>query len=147
MASNPEISADFLTFIYAENGTFLALNGSELERLKQTLILVKEKYKELKESAIENNASNAVLEFPYTFPTLRIGWYSEKYSKFVSSEPINLTPSFLIHDGEYIMFIMKDVISENNETEKFIWKLCSETDFDRLIYYLDADLIKQSFKK
>ena len=146
MATNPEESAEFLTFILAaDNQTFLAVTSRDLVHFRQTLLLVKEKYVEWKNVAIDNNVSYDVKEFPYTFPTCRVGWPSN--GKFVASKLLSLTPSFLVYEGKCKMFIMEDVTSENNETKKFVWKFCSEKDFDSLIYFLDADVIKKSFKE
>ena len=54
---------------------------------------------------------------------------------------------FHVHEGRfYVIAYKKSVISSNNVETMFRWFLCSEDDFNNLLFYLDVENIKKLFQ-
>ena len=142
-ATDPQ-NGNFIVLINT-NGAQLAIESENLAHFKDTLLLVRDKYVDWKETAEENNISEIKKEFPYTFPKMLVGWWT-KSEELEVVEDIYFTPKFYVHEGKCSMAINKDVTSPKNETQRIVWLLCSVEEFDKILSYLDAETINRLYQ-
>lgn len=119
---------------------------SEVTRLREALIQIRDKYVEWKQIAIDNDVTEMNKEIGVSLPPVTVAWYG---SKWWFSFNQRFTPKFNISDGKYYVSIFKTLKSSSNEyiTEKFYMFFSDVEDFNSLIELLDMDKINNYLHK
>ena len=125
----------------------ISIESDKLEKFKQSLVQMKEKFEEWSKVATDNNVTEMAKEMGIKFPSTTFCWLSSKWF-FSFRQKVN--PRFLILDnGNHVAFFVKKVKSSSNKyiDETFYWVFSNSEEFDELISKLDYEKIKSELEK
>ncbi len=123
----------------------IGVSSKELESFKRSLIEVRDKFIEWKETAVKNNVTDITKEFPAVFPRVTIAWYGSKWW-FAFNQRINPT-FFVFKDGKCAMVVYAKVKASTNEyiDQEIYWVLQEESEFNDIINLLDEKVVNEHF--
>ena len=119
------------------SNAFIAVEGKDLDKFKNSLELVKAKYIEWKKIAIENQVTEMNKEFGIEFPKVEIYWLG---TKWWSSYKVKVNFRFMIlDDGKMVAtWVPKVTHWDNKYIDETVYFVFSNTeDFDNLISQLN----------
>lgn len=128
----------------SDNYIHLVIRNNEREQFRESLMFTRDKFINFQKASEEKNVSEFGVPFLYDFPKVTIGWLGDSWEISKNNE---LVIEFHVHEGRfYVIAYKKSVISSNNVETMFRWFLCSEDDFNNLLFYLDVENIKKLFQ-
>ena len=136
-----------ISFAGHDNTIFFVAGKENIELFRENLLSIRNKYIEWKKEALNNNMQDTKKTFPFYLP-ISVAWWSKNSNKTEIVENHVFTPIFVVEkeNEDFAMFIIEQVVSSNNETKLVVWGICSEEDFDTLLFYTEIENVKKALQ-
>lgn len=136
-----------ISFIGHDTTFFFVAGKENIELFRENLLSIRNKYIEWKKEALNNNMQDTKKTFPFYLP-ISVAWWSKNSNKMEIVKNHVFTPIFVVEkeNEDFAMFIIEQVVSSNNETKLVVWGICSEEDFDTLLFYTEIENVKKALQ-
>ena len=136
-----------ISFVGYDNTIFFVAGKENIELFRENLLSIRNKYIEWKKEALNNNIQDTKKTFPFYLP-MSVSWWSKNSNKTEIANNHVFTPLFVVEkeNEDLAMFIIEQVVSSNNETKLVVWGICSEEDFDTLLFYTEIENVKKALQ-
>lgn len=119
---------------------YISVDSKDLEKFKQSLLSMKDKYIEWSKIATDNNVSEMSKFMDIKFPPVAIFWETSKIHFSVNNK---LNPVFSVSESGHSAIIAVPTKSATNRyiTENIYWAFSTPEEIDELISLLDIEKI------